>query len=304
MRWPTPPRTLSTWPTRPSEHPGRTPRSDDTTRTRPARPTAPACNARAWHPHRRRCLPAPAPRAGVLPSRGRASATRLVGRVAGRGSYEVPGHPERGDGGGVAALVHDRVVPRAEQGQVRRVGRAAVEPGDHVVSVTPAGWARAAGEGAAAVAQAQGQVLLGGDQPGGPAEVEDLALGAEDGRDDARVAGDPADGLGGEQLPGQGRPGTGAVEQVLVAHRHDHRRLGGGRGGPARGGGPAADLHQRVGPALVAGPEVRPVLACWAAARPAGRGSPPAPRSPPGPGAAGTRPSRRRRTAGTGRCRA
>ena len=67
----------------------------------------------------------------------------------GAGQLQVPGHPGRGDGGGVAALVHDRVVPRAEQGQVRQVGRAAVAPVPDVMCVAPGWGPRAAGEGAA-----------------------------------------------------------------------------------------------------------------------------------------------------------
>ena len=93
---------------------------------------------------------------------GRADATRRV--LAGRwaGQLQVPGDLGRGDGGGVALLVHDRVVPRAQQRHVGQVGRSAVAPVHAVMGVTPARWARAAREGAAAVTQAQRQEQLRG----------------------------------------------------------------------------------------------------------------------------------------------
>jgi hypothetical protein len=55
-----------------------------------------------------------------------------------------------------AVVVDDSVVVSAEQDQVGQLGGAAVGPEPDVVGVAPAGWAAAAGEGAAAVADDQG----------------------------------------------------------------------------------------------------------------------------------------------------
>ena len=83
-------------------------------------------------------------------------------------------------------------------------GGAAVDPVDDVVGVAHRGWSGAAGEGAVPVAQDQGDPDGRGDQPGGAADVEDLAVGAEDAGDDVGVAGQPADGGDGELEPGLG----------------------------------------------------------------------------------------------------
>jgi hypothetical protein len=55
-----------------------------------------------------------------------------------------------------AVVVHDPVVVPAEEHQVRQLGGAAVGPEPDVVGVAPAGWAAAAGERAAAVADDEG----------------------------------------------------------------------------------------------------------------------------------------------------
>ena len=114
------------------------------------------------------------------------------------------------------------------------------------MGVTPGWGPRAAGEGAPLVPDPQRLHLFRRRQPHRPAEVEDLALGAEDDRDDRGVAGEPPDRLGGEELPGQRRAGAGALEQVLVGPssrprppwpwpaRTRPRRRRGGRPPPAR----------------------------------------------------------------------
>src|SRR4051794_23607461 len=64
--------------------------------------------------------------------------------VAGRGAgpLQVPSGSERVDGGGVALLVHGRVVLRAQQDHVGQVGRPAVAPVDAVVRIAPGRWPR------------------------------------------------------------------------------------------------------------------------------------------------------------------
>jgi hypothetical protein len=60
-----------------------------------------------------------------------------------------------------------------------------------VMGVRPAGWAITARERAAPVAEHEGAAQRPGDEAGLPAEVECLAGAAEDGGDDAGVAGFP-----------------------------------------------------------------------------------------------------------------
>ena len=83
-----------------------------------------------------------------------------------------------------------------------------------------------------------------GEQPLGPAVVEDFAGAAEQHRDDPRVAGDPPGGLGAEQAAvveaAQGGGRADAVLQVGQAHRHHQGGLG-----PAR-----AEAGQRRGEGL------------------------------------------------------
>jgi hypothetical protein len=52
------------------------------------------------------------------------------------------------------------------------------------------------------VPQAHGLALGGGEEASGAAEVEDLALAAEDDGDDARLAGQPAGLFGGDPVTG------------------------------------------------------------------------------------------------------
>ena len=90
------------------------------------------------------------------------------------------------------------VVAGAEQGEVVGVGWAVVGvPFAEVVGFAPGGGSVAAGVGAAVVAQAEVADLVGAGEAGGAAEVEDGAVGAEDGGDEQGVAGEAADGGGG-----------------------------------------------------------------------------------------------------------
>ena len=103
-----------------------------------------------------------------------------------------------------------------------------------------------------------------GEQPLGPAVVEDFAGAAEQHRDDPRVAGDPPGGLGAEQAAvveaAQGGGRADAVLQVGQAHRQHQGGLG-----PAR-----AEAGQRGGEGL----RVDRVLIQPSLGRPVGRGAP------------------------------
>src|SRR5439155_8246228 len=91
-------------------------------------------------------------------SRSWGLAPRLAGEVVGSPVGSGGGD---GVGGGVevdgpAAFVDEGVMVAAEKDQVGQGGGAAGGPGVDVVAVGPFGWAVAAGEAAAAVAQHQG----------------------------------------------------------------------------------------------------------------------------------------------------
>ena len=62
-----------------------------------------------------------------------------------------------------AVVVDDSVVVSAQEDQVGEFGGAAVGPEPDVVGVAPAGWAAAAGEGAAAVPDDEGTPDGAGD---------------------------------------------------------------------------------------------------------------------------------------------
>lgn len=95
----------------------------------------------------------------------------------------------------------------ADQDEVGQGGGAAVGPVGDVVGLAHRGWSGAAGEGAVLVAQGQGGPEGEGDQAVGSADVEDLAVGAEDAGDEVGVAGQAADRGDGELEPGLGGAG-------------------------------------------------------------------------------------------------
>ena len=111
------PTVIAATPSTPATAPRRAPR----TRRGPRR-LNPLIRSPLLRSFRRRLDPPATPRAASQPSRGtsaalqraceRAGATRLVVAGRGAGQLQVPGDLGRGDGGGVALLVHDRVVPR------------------------------------------------------------------------------------------------------------------------------------------------------------------------------------------------
>ena len=67
------------------------------------------------------------------------------------------------------------MVGPAQQGQIRQVGGAAVEPVAQVVGLAPGQGALAAGEDTAAVADGQGSSLGGRDDPAAAADLQRLA---------------------------------------------------------------------------------------------------------------------------------
>ena len=128
----------------------------------------------------------------------------------GAGQLQVPGHLGRGDRGGVALLVHDRVVPRAEQRQVAtgRSGRRRTSAGSDGRRTRP-GAASSRGRCSPGRGSTAPCTCLGVASRTVRPRSSTSTLRAEDGRDDRGVAGHPPDRLGGEQVPGQRRPGPG-----------------------------------------------------------------------------------------------
>jgi len=94
-------------------------------------------------------------------------------------------------GGLVGGVVGSGVVSRAEQAAVLDRCVAAGAERLVVVGVTHAGWPVTALRGATALLQGEGDPLGFGVEPGLPAQVEDLGVGAEDGGDDPGPAGEP-----------------------------------------------------------------------------------------------------------------
>src|SRR5215218_6497659 len=76
-----------------------------------------------------------------------------------------------------AALMDRPMMGSAHQDQVVQVGRAAIQPVDQMMGLTPGKGTITAGEDTAAVAHGQGGPLGGLDDPGGPADVQGLAGG-------------------------------------------------------------------------------------------------------------------------------
>jgi len=150
-------------------------------------------------------------------------------------------------------VVDDAVMMSAEQGEVSEAGSPAGRPVDAVVGVAHHRGPVAAGERAVPVSDDQRGPDPGGYQAFGPADVEDLGVGAERGGDDLGVAGEPADrgsrqlvAVAGEADPGEAghrRLGQSGVESV---QGHGHHQSGGGPVGVGgqvgvEGGDAAAD---------------------------------------------------------------
>ena len=121
------------------------------------------------------------------------------------------------------------MVGPAQQGQVGKVGGAAVEPVAQVVGLAPGQGALAAGEDTAAVADGQGSSLGGRDDPAAAADLQRLAGGA------AQDA------------------GAAVADEAVQVHRH--QQLGPHPttlGQPATLQGAAGQLAQGIGPPLAA----------------------------------------------------
>ena len=155
------------------------------------------------------------------------------------------------------------VVVPAEQPAVDLIGPATLTPRPEVVDLTPGGRASAAGPGAAAVPDLDAGSRGAGVEAAFPAEVDGLAVGVEDRRDQAGVAG---------QHPGE----RGADLRPVVEDTHAGPVGEGGQrdgdpdlGFPTIPGGggrvaqePAADLDDRVVASLArAAPVLLPVRA-------------------------------------------
>src|SRR5215211_2013894 len=83
------------------------------------------------------------------------------------------GQPPVGPGLELPAALMDRpMMGSAHQDQVGQVGRAAIQPVDQMMGLTPGKGTITAGEDTAAVPHGQGGPLGGLDDPGGPADVQ------------------------------------------------------------------------------------------------------------------------------------
>jgi hypothetical protein len=81
------------------------------------------------------------------------------------------------------------MVGSAQQGQVRKIGRTAVQPMVEMMGVTPGQGPITAWEDTAAVADGQGGPLGRLDNPGRPTDFQGLAGGATQGRGELRRRG-------------------------------------------------------------------------------------------------------------------
>src|SRR5215211_7412641 len=107
-----------------------------------------------------------------------------------------------------AALMDRPMMRSAHQDQVVQVGRAAIQPVDQMMGLTPGQGAVIVGEDTAAVAHGQGDPLGGLDDSGGPADVQGLGRGATQDRGEQ--------GGGGPQPGGQVLVAAGAVHAVGI----------------------------------------------------------------------------------------
>lgn len=112
-------------------------------------------------------------------------------------------------GGVVVGVVGTVVVPVAQADGVVEVRASAAGPGIAVVSVQAAATVAPLGGTPAELADDDREALGAGEEPSGPAEVEDLGSSADDGHGEAGLAG---------QAPGQGRgdPLPGVEEAGLL----------------------------------------------------------------------------------------
>jgi hypothetical protein len=117
------------------------------------------------------------------------------------------------------SVVQVVVVLVAEQDEVVQVGQSAVGPVPDVVGDALGGGSVAALDDASAVADDQGAPLGGGDDAGGPSDVERVgAAGAQDDQVDGGVAGQSAQCVAGQRalLTGDARGGRWRAGQVVL----------------------------------------------------------------------------------------
>jgi hypothetical protein len=120
----------------------------------------------------------------------------------------LDGSGREGLGWSAVALVLRDVVAAAAQLEVVEIGRAAVDPVDPMVGVTPLGRYFAAGFDAGAVAGVERATQRGSGLTSAAADVEDLRSTAHDHPPHGRVAGQPQGGVAVERADaGQPFPG-------------------------------------------------------------------------------------------------
>ena len=120
-----------------------------------------------------------------------------------------------------------------------------------VVTVAPSRRPVTTRKGATAVPQTQRTPQRAGEEPALAADVQDLTVAAQHGRQHAGVAGEPADRARREANAGLQGAGAYAVDQLVERHGHHELRpvaavVGQLAGAPRQ----TADLAQRVGAAL------------------------------------------------------
>src|SRR5690242_21795933 len=120
------------------------------------------------------------------------------------------------------------VVEAAEQPAVVEAGAATVGPGDLVVRLGPAGWAVAALGRAATVPHRQRDPLRLGVEPGPAPHVEHDRRAvehlADNGGDDAGLAGPTPSDPGGDDLPGVQPRGAEPGQELVDVAQPDHGR--------------------------------------------------------------------------------
>src|SRR6476661_486773 len=127
------------------------------------------------------------------------------------------------------------VVVGAEEDAVVGAGGSALGPVGDVVGFAPGCGDGAVGEGAALVAGVEGFADVGWEDAGGAADVEDASLAAEEDGDDVGVAGDFADGGGGDGAGvGEGSAAGGRAGRFVGGFAERGEGVGAGPVGAGR----------------------------------------------------------------------
>ncbi len=199
-----------------------------------------------------------------------------------------------------AALMDRPMMGPAHQGQIGQIGGAAIQPVDQMMGLAPGQGALAVREDAAAVADSQSGPLGRADDPGGPAQVQRLAVRpAQDRRQQGGRGAEPRrQPLGPARSTGRGwTSGTGTVVRVvlvavLAADQHpcDGPSQASRRHTPPGCLGRPRRPHQRPRPRVRRASVLRGGPAAAAAQGPARPG--PRPGGPAGPERPASRPRR------------